>query len=297
MSEHFKSSIDYFEQVAAERSNPSEWNGLRIFRSIETSNDVTFENTTSHSLTLDHTGTARHLSRMDGINFNRPTHPGEICQIPAGLSARFAWEVAGDVQHSSMIIFDSCIFKAYCPEIASCAFLDGHLLPRDFAPDPALSMLVQLLEGELDQSSARGLLYAQTIIRLLALEIAANQWSRKPEPRRVDTATDPRVSKAVEFIHENLSGSLSLVDLAAASGLRPTRLTEIFKKTVGKCPYEYVVNLRIEAAIRLLKHTDTPLSHIALEVGFADQQHMTHAFQLKGQRTPSSFRKWREAAE
>ncbi len=297
MSEHFKSSTDYFEYVATGSSSPSDWRGIRIFKSVETSNDVTFENTTSHSLTLDHTGTANHLSRMDGIISNRPTHPGEICQIPAGLSARFAWEVAGETQRSSMIVFDSGIFKAYCPEIASCAFLDGHLLPRDFAPDPALSTLVRLLEGELNQSSARGLLYAQTIIRLLALEIATNQWSRKPKLRPAETATDPRVRKAVEFIHENLSGSLSLIDLAQASGLRPTRLTEIFKKTTGKCPYEYVVNQRIEAAIRLLKHTDTPLSHIALEVGFADQQHMTHIFQLKGQRTPSSFRKWREAAE
>ncbi len=291
MTKSLKSNTDYFDSVVQQTSDPSQWKGLRIQRSIETSNDVVFENTTKNSLTLDHTGTSRHLTKMDSIISNRPTCPEEICQIPAGLSARFAWDIVGPAQRSTMIVFENDVFEQYCPEIVTSSFLGGHLLPKDYACNPVMSALIHLLEGELHETSARGLLYAQTVIRLLALEIATNQWSRKPKSYRAEVAKDMRVKKAVDFIHGNLSTNLSLLDLASASGLKPTRLTQVFKQTTGKRPYEYVVDLRIKTAIRLLEMTELPLCHVALEVGFSDQQHMTHAFQQRSQRTPSSFRK------
>lgn len=297
MSTYFKLSTDYFVKVAERTSDPVEWRGIKVYDSVEVSNDVIFENAAENSLTLDHTGTSRHLTQMDGIRSERATCPDEVCQIPAGLSARFAWEVAGAAQRSTMVVFGPEIFEIYCPEIASCSFLSGHLLPRNYSCDPAMSALIRLLRGELDQTRARGLLYAQAVIRLLALEIAAAQWSKKPKAQRLDTSADARVKRAVDLIHSNLSTSLSLLDLAEASGLGPTRLTQVFKKATGKRPYEYVVDQRIAAAIRLLETTDMPLSHVALEVGFSDQQHMTHAFHGRGRQTPACFRKLRNLSE
>jgi AraC family transcriptional regulator len=52
----------------------------------------------------------------------------------------------------------------------------------------------------------------------------------------------------------------------------------------------YVLRLRIDAARKLLVHTDTPLASVALEAGFADQSHMTRAFQRNFGMTPRQVR-------
>lgn len=290
LSKTFKSSTEYLEAVSLDTAGRKNWRGLRLYKSEETSNDVVFENTAFNTLTLDLTGTRCHLTRMDGLSRERPTQPDDICLTPKGLSARFAWEVAGPAQNSIMAEFDSDLFKTYCPDLASDTLLAGSLVTADYHANPALSFTIKLLARELDPASARGTLFAETLIRLLAIELAQGSWSVKAERPCEQGGADRRIHRAIDYIAANFRQDISLMQLSEASGLSTSRLIQLFRKVTGKSPYAYVISQRINRAIQLIEASDMSLAMVALETGFADQQHMTHAFCKNLSRTPASFR-------
>jgi AraC family transcriptional regulator len=290
LSKFFKSSTDYLEAVSCDAACRKSWRGLRLYKAEETSNDVVFENTSYNTLTLDLTGTRYHLTRMDGLSRERPTQPDDICLTPKGLSARFAWEIAGQSQNSIMAEFDAELFRIYCPELTSDSLLEGSLVPADYHANPALAFNIKLLAREVDPASARGTLFAETLIRLLAIELAQGSWSVNAARPYEKDETDRRIHRAIDYIAANFRSDISLLQLTEASGLSTSRLIQLFRKVTGKSPYAYVINQRINRAIQLIEASDTPLAMVALEAGFADQQHMTHAFCKNLSRTPASLR-------
>jgi AraC family transcriptional regulator len=128
------------------------------------------------------------------------------------------------------------------------------------------------------------------VIRLLATEIAVSAWTRKPSLLNTPGSPDPRINKVIDYIEAHFSLNISLQDLTREAGLNATHLIETFKRVTGRTPYAYVIHRRIQEATHLLRRNHMPICEIALEVGFSDQQQMTHAFQRHLKRTPKSFR-------
>ncbi len=290
VSKTFRFSGEYFKEVAHMTSDPLGWASVWLGRSSETSNDVTFLNARKNSLTLDLSGTRRHVTVMDGKTDERATCIGDVCAIPRECSARFAWETMGDSQTSVMLEFGDDIFVNHCPEIMTGRFLAGHLMPSNYSTMHGLSPLVRILARELDCDNRRGRLFAETVMRLIALEIAHTLWTRKPDEITLETVIDRRMKAALGFIEENFSGDISLRDLSEAACLNATQLIAVFRRATGATPYAYVVRRRIREATHLLRGGKMPISQVSLEAGFSDQQQMTRAFQRHLGRTPGSFR-------
>jgi AraC family transcriptional regulator len=55
-------------------------------------------------------------------------------------------------------------------------------------------------------------------------------------------------------------------------------------------PYSYVINRRLRQAVHLLRSTDTPIAQVALDAGFADQQHLTRMVRARLRKTPKQVR-------
>jgi AraC family transcriptional regulator len=64
-----------------------------------------------------------------------------------------------------------------------------------------------------------------------------------------------------------------------------------FRAATGAPPYAYVLSRRPQHARELLLKSDRPISAIALDVGFANQSHLTATFQRTFGVAPASFRK------
>lgn len=297
MSKTFRFSGEYFKEVARITSEHLGWRSVWLCRARETSNDVTFLNARKNSLTLDLSGTKRHLTVMDGKTDERTTGIGDICAIPMDCPARFAWETLADEQSSIMLEFGGDIFINHCPEIISDRFLAGHLLPSNYAVMPGLSSLIGVLARELESGSRRGPLFAETVMRLIAMEIAYAFWTRKPDAIIAEKAVDRRIKAALGFIEENFARDISLRDLSGAAGLNATQLISVFRRATGATPYAYVIRRRIREAAGMLRAGQLPISQISLEVGFSDQQQMTRAFRKHLGRTPGSLRTRSEPQE
>jgi AraC-like DNA-binding protein len=92
-------------------------------------------------------------------------------------------------------------------------------------------------------------------------------------------------------LRDNLSHQWSVEEMAALVGLGTTAFTEKVKSYTGFSPLNYLINIRISEAIKLLKRTETNLTDIALETGFYSSQHFSTTFKKLTGYTPSQFRK------
>jgi AraC family transcriptional regulator len=286
----YPSMGDYLETVVVSSNTVKGWDNLKLFKTRETSNDVTFSSISSNTLILELTGTSRHLSVMDGKMFERQTAVNEVCQLPHGIAARFAWQTLGEKQHAVVAQFDAELFSRHCPEIVTGSFLAGHLQPSDFAQNAAIAHLLHLLHNELELANGYGGLYADTLLRLLALEIGRSCWTRKIPSEKTGPVSNKKIQCALDFIEENFHSDITLDDLSSVSGMNATQLIAGFKKRLGTTPYAHVLNRRLLQAIHLLKTSDMPIAQVAAAAGFSDQQQMSHLFRKRYCKTPGWFR-------
>jgi len=98
------------------------------------------------------------------------------------------------------------------------------------------------------------------------------------------------LAKAKEFLHTHYRGAISLSDVAAAAGVTPVYLTQLFKRSLGLNLYQYVTALRLnESLFALLDAPD--LTTLALDLGFSSHSHFTSVFRARFGTTPSCIRR------
>lgn len=123
----------------------------------------------------------------------------------------------------------------------------------------------------------------------LTLELFA-EMSRRASPK-----TEHRASlwlkEARDYLHAHFTESPTLEAMADTLGIHPAHLTRAFRQQYHCTIGDYVRQLRVEHASRLLSSSDLPLSQIALDAGFADQSHFNRTFKGITGMTPTEFRK------
>ncbi|MFT5482776.1 MAG: AraC-like DNA-binding protein [Halieaceae bacterium] len=121
------------------------------------------------------------------------------------------------------------------------------------------------------------------IIGSVGLSRHLNQSERKLVPYQ-------ELSKPIDYIQQYFASRISVEKLATACNLSVSALERRFKKHLHKTPYQYITEVRLEHAKRLLLETEKGVGTIALETGFADHSHFTRVFSKHFGQTPSSQR-------
>jgi len=99
------------------------------------------------------------------------------------------------------------------------------------------------------------------------------------------------VRRVCEYIDSHLDEDLRLETLAKTARLSVSHFARSFRDTVGLPPHHYVLQRRIDRAREMLIGTETPLSEIAVTIGFADQSHFARHFHRLVGIAPSVFRR------
>ena len=102
----------------------------------------------------------------------------------------------------------------------------------------------------------------------------------------------PKVFMQLEqALRQNLSHQWTVEEMAAIAGMGTTLFNEKVKSYTGFTPLNYLINIRISEAIKLLKKKDVSITDIALDTGFYSSQHFSTTFKKLTGYTPSEFRK------
>jgi AraC family transcriptional regulator len=103
-----------------------------------------------------------------------------------------------------------------------------------------------------------------------------------------------QLREAKDLLMANLSGRLSLGDLAKACRLSRAHFARAFKATTGVAPYQWLALRRIELAKDLLAGSGKSLEQIAEECGFADASHLSRVFARRVGASPGRWRRLRQ---
>lgn len=93
-----------------------------------------------------------------------------------------------------------------------------------------------------------------------------------------------------EFIQEHIEEDITLNELAQNVGLSPSHFCNLFHKTSGKTPHQFVLHCRIQHAKALLAKQSNSILDVALASGFRTHQHFSRIFRRHVGIPPSTYR-------
>lgn len=93
-----------------------------------------------------------------------------------------------------------------------------------------------------------------------------------------------------EYIEQYADQKINIGQLASFSGYSSDYFRHIFRQKFGLSPQEYMINVRLENAKRLLKTSKLSCTEIAYICGFSNSAQMTSMFKKKYGKTPKTFR-------
>ena len=106
------------------------------------------------------------------------------------------------------------------------------------------------------------------------------------------SSTIPKLPELTKmYLHENFAEKITIEKMCKAFSCSKSTLLSSFKKEYGKTVINYLSELRVDEAKRLLSFTDFSISEISDATGFYDQAYFSKVFSKEVGITPSDFRK------
>ena len=103
--------------------------------------------------------------------------------------------------------------------------------------------------------------------------------------------TDPRIQTVIDYIMLNPTEEYTSDKLSGMAEVAETTFRRLFKEATGKTATEFIRQVRLTTAARLLLVSNDPVNCIAHDVGFEDANHLTRVFRQAFGMTPGRYRK------
>ena len=123
------------------------------------------------------------------------------------------------------------------------------------------------------------------LFQLLAYYI---EHSNLPDAK--DMFKDEKLAGLMLYIEEHLPDTLTINELCGIMHFHPNYFIRYFKEATGLSPMEYISNLRIEHAKRMLQTEEMAIQDIAKAVGFKSSYYFARIFKRKTGFTPTDYR-------
>jgi transcriptional regulator GlxA family with amidase domain len=150
----------------------------------------------------------------------------------------------------------------------------------------ALDMMLHLIRQR--QDAALAALVSDQFIHGSLRQARDDQ--RMELPQRLGTQSAP-VAQAVALMEANIEQPLAMTVLIDRLHISGRQLERLFRHTFGLTPVRYYLNLRLDAARKLLQLSTLTVLDIALACGFVSAAHFTKTYRLHFGRTPSRDRR------
>jgi AraC-like DNA-binding protein len=105
-----------------------------------------------------------------------------------------------------------------------------------------------------------------------------------------DNTDSRRVKKIYDYINAHYKEDIRLEELANLVGMTPVAFSRFFKLRAGKTISEYIIDIRLGNATRLLVDTTNTISEICYECGFNNVSNFNRIFKKRKECSPKVFR-------
>lgn len=205
--------------------------------------------------------------------------PGKLFVLPAFKTARYLCPKEMDLYwihfkaqlFGSLEIFELLGWKTIVPAT------ENEEMPKLFR---------QFFDAMYSENTAKLFAADGLLRRILGLFATENN---EHQSERLENLQ--RFLPAIAFIEHNLHRSISLRDLTKVVPLQHAYFCDLFSRTMGQSPIDFINYKRIERAQFLMSQQKCPLKEVAAEVGFKDVYYFSRVFKKIVGIAPAHYRK------
>ncbi len=144
-----------------------------------------------------------------------------------------------------------------------------------------VNLLLSFLESAYSSPSTDRASKLKLTLETLILQITDNLY---------DSYTSPISAEIISFISSHYTEKITLNDISQATFYSSAYCENEFKKTTGKSIIQYLIDVRVNAAKKLLLESSMSCSRIACAVGFDDSNYFSRIFKKRTGYSPLQFR-------
>jgi AraC-like DNA-binding protein len=170
---------------------------------------------------------------------------------------------------------------------------ESHELMRRFLALPThhfrngdflVSTFERILAAHADTQNPLRLAEVRNLLLRLVLDVIAIA------ERQIAHPYSPVIQKVVCHIEQTPNALPCITELARMACMSESYFKVLFKRETGMPPVEYAMRRRIERAKDLLRSSNTPITRLAMDLGFSTSQHFSTVFMRLTGLTPNIFR-------
>lgn len=158
-------------------------------------------------------------------------------------------------------------------------------------PMDAIMRVYQLIDT---LSSVKDGFYAFTQFLTILYELSKCEGARalaSSSFAKVEVSSDSRrVQKVKNFIDQNYRYEIRLPQVADIAGMSPSAFSRFFKLHTGRNLSEYIIDLRLGYASRMLVDSTHSIAEISFQCGFNNLSNFNRIFKKRKGCSPSEFR-------
>ncbi len=223
---------------------------------------------------------------MSGTFVCRTNHGSSLMSPGALLLGNAGHAFACSHQHGEG---DRCLSYQFDPELFERLAHDAGVSRAGFDSD----RLAPLRPLAPITARARTAMASRDSFEEIALELAGAVFALAGHARRdaPAAARDPApVARVLRYLESRIVEPHTLAELARIAGLSRYHFLRTFKGVTGITPHQWLLRARLRDAAQRLVTSRTPVTEIALDVGFEDLSNFIRTFRAEFGVSPSRYR-------
>jgi AraC-like DNA-binding protein len=146
------------------------------------------------------------------------------------------------------------------------------------------------LAAEMEKECAEKLPGHEAALRAKLTELIVYLSRTYTTAESIEATALLRVGAVIGALENDFSKDWKLDDLTAIAHMSKSNLLAVFRKATGQPPIEYLLRLRIQRTMDLLRNTTLPITDIAHQSGFNDSNYFARQFRKANHCTPRAYR-------
>ncbi len=100
-----------------------------------------------------------------------------------------------------------------------------------------------------------------------------------------------KLEDIINFLNECYHRDCSIEMLSEMANMSRYHFIRLFKKVIGKTPYDYLLDIRIDKAKEFFRDKNAKITEVSIRCGFNNISHFSNVFKKKVGYTPTEFKK------
>jgi len=197
------------------------------------------------------------------------------------------WARTDDMHYLSVSISDGALRSA-SDGMAS----EVELRSATKLEDARVGALVAAVNAERIAGFPSGRLFLDSVEQAIAVALVNGHAVRRHSvPVYRGGLGSTRLRRVTELVHAEIEDELSLDKMAEAAGLSTAHFAQMFRKSTGESPHQFVLRHRVERAREMLRAADARVLDVAVACGFKTQQHFARVFRRECGASPTEYRR------